>query len=213
MINHELSKRIISSLILIPLMTYAVLFDPFFFKLILIILFLIALIEWFKLINNNLLKILGLLFITFSFYSAFIIFDNMYGEFFYSILIICIATDIGGYVFGKAIKGPKLTKISPNKTYSGVIGSFLLPIIIFYLINSSKNLYVSNFQFNLELILFISLISQIGDLIISYFKRIYKIKDTGNIIPGHGGLLDRIDGMLFVFPSVYLILSARILFF
>ena len=213
MINHELSKRIISSLILIPLMTYAVLFKPFFFKLILIILFLIALIEWIKLINNNLLKILGLLFITFSFYSAFIIFDNMYGEFFYSILIICIATDIGGYVFGKAIKGPKLTKISPNKTYSGVIGSFLLPIIIFYLINSSKNLYMSNFQFNLELILFISLISQIGDLIISYFKRIYKIKDTGNIIPGHGGLLDRIDGMLFVFPSVYLTLSARILFF
>jgi len=131
------------------------------------------------------------------------------------VIIICILTDIGGYVFGKLFKGPKLTKISPNKTYSGMIGSFFLSIITIYLFKINIFTFVlpdTVFQLNnlndfnlLLLVLFISTMSQIGDLIISYFKRLSKIKNTGNLIPGHGGLLDRVDGIVFAIPSSYIL--------
>ena len=131
------------------------------------------------------------------------------------ILVICIFTDIGGYIFGRTFKGPKLTKISPNKTYSGMIGGYFLSIIFMSLFflnleillghtnieSTDKELSLNNFI----LIISISTASQIGDIIVSYFKRLSKIKDTGKIIPGHGGLLDRIDGMIFAFPMSYLI--------
>ena len=128
------------------------------------------------------------------------------------IILICVSTYIGGYIFGNLFKGPKLSKISPNKTQSGMIGGFVLSLIsssIFVLqytydIYVDKNLIENDLKFVI-LILLISGMSQLGDLIISYFKRSSKIKNTGNIIPGHGGLLDRIDGMIFVFPFVYLI--------
>ena len=118
------------------------------------------------------------------------------------IISICICTDIGGYCFGKLFKGKKLTKISPNKTYSGAIGSYisalLIPTVLF------KNLI------SIEIIFFVvfivSTISQIGDLFISYFKRKANLKDTGFILPGHGGLLDRFDGMIFAIPSGILLL-------
>ena len=118
------------------------------------------------------------------------------------ILTICITTDIGGYVFGKTFKGPKLVNISPNKTYSGVVGGFLTSIIAAYLLDSNFNSYFQesqNFFDDLYFILavfLVSSVSQIGDLIISFFKRASNIKDTGNIFPGHGGLLDRLDGLM-----------------
>ena len=110
--------------------------------------------------------------------------------------MISISTDIGGYVFGKIIKGPKLTNISPNKTYAGMIGSFICSLII-------SMLFIIYFNFSINLIFFtllISLVSQIGDLFISYLKRKANIKDTGNFLPGHGGLLDRLDGIIFAIP-------------
>ena len=124
---------------------------------------------------------------------------------FFIILTICISTDIGGYVFGKIFKGPKLAKVSPNKTYSGLIGGTLMSILLTYLI---VTIYDVNFFEDLNLIFvvfLISSVSQIGDLIISYFKRISNVKDTGKLFPGHGGLLDRIDGMIFAFPFVFII--------
>ena len=129
------------------------------------------------------------------------------------ILLICISTDLGGYIFGKIFKGPKLTKISPKKTFSGVIGGYLLSIIILsmYLKSTFSPFKQSELTFKIFIfILVISSISQLGDIIISYFKRSSKIKDTGKIIPGHGGLLDRIDGMIFAFPFSYLIFKANI---
>jgi phosphatidate cytidylyltransferase len=131
------------------------------------------------------------------------------------ILLICIFTDIGGYIFGRIFKGPKLTKISPNKTYSGMFGGYFLSIVFMslFFINleflfgytnievTEKELTLNNFI----LTIVISTASQFGDIIVSYFKRLSKIKDTGKIIPGHGGLLDRIDGMIFAFPTSYLI--------
>ena len=127
-------------------------------------------------------------------------------SYFLLILLTCIATDVGGYIFGKLLKGPKLTKISPNKTYSGVLGGFVLSIILMklYLNNLSFfSLDEINSEIELKIIfivLSVSFISQIGDLIISFFKRKLKIKNTGKVIPGHGGLLDRVDGMIFAFP-------------
>ena len=123
-------------------------------------------------------------------------------------IVICIFTDIGGYIFGKTFKGPRLTKVSPKKTYSGVIGSFLFSLIfgliyIKYSEQTSRILEI-DLVFIILLILFISLVSQIGDLIISYFKRKAKLKNAGKIIPGHGGFLDRIDGIIFVMPITYL---------
>tara|TARA_E500000178_G_C16813334_1_gene658006 strand:+ start:345 stop:737 length:393 start_codon:yes stop_codon:yes gene_type:complete len=126
-------------------------------------------------------------------------------------LIICITTDIGGYVFGKIFKGPKLIKISPNKTYSGALGGFLLSLIVTYLIMEKyDNYFIENRNFLEDMhfifiVFLVSGVSQIGDLIISYFKRSSRIKNTGNLFPGHGGLLDRVDGMIFAFPFVYVI--------
>ena len=206
----EFEKRLLSSLILIPIAIFFIIQGSVFFIFFLSILFLATSYEWFKMSKkNNILKLLGIIFLLFSFYSAFELRENYDFENFLFIIIVCIFTDIGGYIFGKIFKGPKLTKISPKKTYSGVIGSFLLSlmaglIFINYLLEDPTNFNTDAFHV-LILILFISLISQLGDLLISYFKRKAKLKDTGKILPGHGGLLDRIDGMIFVFPIFYLL--------
>ena len=111
---------------------------------------------------------------------------------------ICILSDIGGFIFGKFFKGKKLTKISPNKTYSGMIGSFILSIV--FCIIYSYTISFVDFKTIFLLTITISFICQIGDLFISFLKRKAKLKDTGNILPGHGGILDRIDGILFALP-------------
>tara|TARA_Y100001970_G_scaffold293521_1_gene440930 strand:+ start:2817 stop:3458 length:642 start_codon:yes stop_codon:yes gene_type:complete len=119
------------------------------------------------------------------------------------LLSISISTDIGGYLFGKIFKGKKLTKISPNKTYSGMIGSLLLSILISFIFFRDLNL-----PFNyLTITILLSAISQIGDLLISFLKRKAKIKDTGTFLPGHGGLLDRADGILLTLPIGLIIVN------
>tara|TARA_A100001011_G_scaffold390356_1_gene473667 strand:+ start:1358 stop:1846 length:489 start_codon:yes stop_codon:yes gene_type:complete len=145
--------------------------------------------------------IYGFLFLIYSFYTFYALSVDLSLVIF--VILICIVTDLGGYIFGNIFKGPKLTKISPKKTYAGMIGGYFLSLISLVIVISYIDLY-NPFQLFLITIV-ISTVSQIGDIIISYFKRLSKIKDTGKIIPGHGGLLDRIDGMIFVFPIVYLI--------
>ena len=123
------------------------------------------------------------------------------------LLSIIIATDVGGYIFGKVFGGKKLTKVSPNKTYSGALGSLILSIIAAFLFFTfqKKFLFIDlNFIF---VVLAISLTSQFGDILISFLKRRAKIKDTGSLLPGHGGMLDRIDGLLFALPLGILIFS------
>ena len=121
------------------------------------------------------------------------------------IISICILSDIGGFIFGKFFKGKKLTKISPNKTYSGMIGSFILSIT--FCIIYSYSISFVDFETIFLLTILISFICQIGDLFISFLKRKAKIKDTGNILPGHGGVLDRIDGILFALPSGIILIN------
>jgi len=166
--------------------------------------------------KNKTHRFLGILFLLFTTYSAHLIRgNNEYDLFiFLFVITICVGTDIGGYVFGKLFKGPKLSKISPNKTYSGMIGSYLLAIIFanLYLkvspdLNWISNPFVDNDIFILILIFLISSVSQLGDLFISYFKRLSKIKNTGKILPGHGGLLDRVDGLIFALPFTYILLK------
>jgi phosphatidate cytidylyltransferase len=159
--------------------------------------------------------IFGLIFLVFSLYSTYHLRNDFFGDYLYLLLItlICVSTDIGGYIFGKLFKGPKLTKISPKKTYSGMIGGYLLSIIILNLSLNSSYIFLKPLELSLDIFLFIllvSTVSQFGDILVSYFKRISKIKDTGKIIPGHGGLLDRVDGMIFAFPFAYIFLKLDI---
>ncbi len=206
--SNEFKKRLLSSTILIPLAIFFIIQGSTIFIFFLSSIFLVTSYEWFIMSKkNNLIKILGITFLLFSFYAAFKLReDNNFKDFLF-IITICVFTDLGGYIFGKLLKGPKLTKISPKKTFAGVFGSFLFPLLaglVIYQYEYTDQIPDDGLYF-LIIILFISLISQIGDLIISYFKRKAKIKDTGKILPGHGGLLDRIDGMIFVFPTYYLI--------
>ena len=152
--------------------------------------------------------VFGLIFLIFSFYTVYYLRNEGDFKIFLLVVITCVSTDLGGYIFGKIFKGPKLTKISPNKTYTGMFGGFFLAIIctnLFFnnysLLNLGDNEQMSKQV--LLIVLLTSLVSQIGDLIISFFKRKSKIKDTGILIPGHGGLLDRIDGMIFAFPFIF----------
>ena len=158
----------------------------------------------------------GIIFLLFSFYTVYklIDFNGNYINFLF-VTLICISTDIGGYIFGKIFKGAKLTKFSPNKTYAGMIGSFLLPLISVKIFFNVSYLFPYGQEITKDIIIFVILISgtsQIGDIIVSSFKRLSKIKDTGRIIPGHGGILDRIDGMIFAFPFAYIILASNILY-
>ena len=207
--SENLFIRIFSSILLFIVSIYIIIKGNIFFNIFIILLLMISLLEWYKMSYNRYYYLPGLLFLIISFYTAYLIRNDFNVFYFLMIFFICILTDIGGYIFGKIIKGPKLTKISPNKTYSGALGGLLLSLLgswIFYNwsidILIKPNLTISNLFI---ISIFISIISQIGDLAVSLFKRLSNLKDTGNIIPGHGGILDRVDGMIFAFPISFLL--------
>ena len=205
----EIIKRILSSFVLIPIALFFIIKGSFFFTFFIATCFLITLYEWHMMSKKKKYNIFGFIFLIFSFYSVYFIRNELDENsllIFLFILLVCVSTDIGGYVFGKLFKGPKLVKISPKKTYAGVFGGYFLSIIFTYLlINYSEFFRDQNFEKDeFVLVLIISTVSQVGDIIVSYFKRLSKIKDTGKLIPGHGGILDRIDGMLFAFPFYFI---------
>ena len=215
--KSELLKRSASSLILMGLTFLSALINDYIFLSILFIVVIFSWIEWVKIIEKirfkKIYRIIHIIFFLVYLIMAFIVCFNVFvidKYFFLTILMICVFSDVGGYVFGKTFGGKKLTKISPNKTVSGSIGSFILSYIGFFVIY----LYFSDLLFvrlQIEVLVFIpffvSTICQLGDLFISYYKRRAKIKNTGNLIPGHGGLLDRIDGSIFALPISFLIIS------
>tara|TARA_Y100000816_G_scaffold244976_1_gene192789 strand:+ start:136 stop:792 length:657 start_codon:yes stop_codon:yes gene_type:complete len=215
--KSELLKRIISSLFLISLIFLSALINDYIFLSILFIVIIFSWIEWIRIIEKinfkKIYRIINIVFFLIYLFMAFIICFNVFlidKYFFLTILMICIFSDVGGYVFGKTFGGKKLTKISPKKTVSGSIGSFIFSYIGFFVIY----IYFNNLLFvrlEIEALFFIpffvSTICQLGDLFISFYKRKAKIKNTGNIIPGHGGLLDRIDGTIFALPIGFIIIS------
>ena len=216
MIEKNTKKRLVTSTFLILLILFIFNF-LYFLVFTLLIVGTLSLIEFFSITKKIFKdKIYHFLFNTiFALYiSVFCLLFFYFSNFFQSkvilfiLLIGCVGSDIGGFIIGRLFKGPKLTKISPNKTISGAIGSFIFTIII---ISTSFFYYVS--YINLSIILtsfFTSLASQLGDLFFSYLKRKAKIKDTGNFLPGHGGVLDRIDGILMGIPIGFLILIITI---
>ena len=206
MMQENIKKRLYTSSVLF-LLFILIISHNFFLIFSLIIFFVISIIEFINLTSkimrskvffylSNLIFIIyiSFLFILFFYFSNFIQLKIII----FSLLISCIASDIGGFIFGKFFKGPKLTKISPNKTYSGALGSIIFSTIFF-----SWAIFIFTEDFNYKILLIgiiTSVASQFGDLFFSYMKREAKIKDTGNFLPGHGGILDRIDGILFGVP-------------
>ena len=199
----NLQKRILTSLIILPLSFFFLLKGGYFLLTFLLIIFFIGNYELFSVFNKKSTILFLDLILILSLCSIYYLADFSKTSLYLLLwsIILVILTDIGGYVFGKIFKWKKITKISPKKTLSGVLGSLifsLFSIIIANLIFPVQ--YLINFldakYFFLAIIL--SMIAQAGDLTISYFKRLEKIKDTGKILPGHGGIFDRIDGLMFV---------------
>ena len=217
--NLELKKRIITSIFLLSLI-FLMFSYPFILIISSIIIGLISWIEFYalisKIVKNNDFKsqILRFLYKSFSllYFSGLVFFIissklinlHLYFVLIYS-LLVAIMSDIGGLVIGKIFKGKKLNKISPNKTISGSFGSFIfsLTLIPFFLDNFNNY----NILIIILFTLIISFTSQLGDLLISLLKRKAKVKDTSDLLPGHGGVLDRIDGIIFAIPIGLLIFS------
>jgi len=193
------------SLFAFPLI-YLLIYKKFFFSIIIYIVFLISFYEWYKINKKkNFLFIIGIFFLLLAAYSTITFyFKNSHNFLFLWVLLIVWLSDIGGYTFGKLFGGKKLTKVSPNKTWSGVLGSIVLSQFsgVVFSFNSAL-------EINLKLLLIqflLSVIAQIGDLIMSYCKRLNKIKDSSKLLPGHGGILDRIDGLIWVMVVANIIL-------
>lgn len=210
MISDNLKKRFYTYLALI-LVVFLMFNYNFFLVYFLITLSVLSILEFLH-ISKKVLKSISSIYLinfffisyVFSFCFLFLFFSNFIGLkiILFILLLGCVASDTGGYVFGKIFKGPKLTKISPKKTYAGAIGSFILTTLIL-----SIFFYYFIQTFNIKIIivaLMTSLFCQIGDLIFSFLKRKAKFKDTGKILPGHGGILDRIDGLLLGIPFGFL---------
>ena len=212
---NVLTKRLLTSFFLLIFVMFA-----FFYSFILIIfLILLSMLSWIE-FNGLIIKIIKEQDFKTKIFRLFIRAIALIYLFFFSgiifeminqhestdklnllyLLSICICSDVGGFIFGKVFKGKKLTKISPNKTINGSIGSFILPLIlvpIFIYVLPEK----TNSIFDLIILaVLVSFICQIGDLFISFLKRKAKVKDTGDLLPGHGGVLDRIDGIIFAIP-------------
>ena len=190
-------KRLSVSLLAFPLI-YVLLYQKTLSNLLILIVFLFCIFEWIKIFKRkNAIFFLGLI-VLFTFLLSLLRIYNFeeYNLIFLWLIVLTWLSDIGGYIFGKLFGGPKLTQISPNKTWAGAIGSIILSqfaFLIFFL--------NSNYKFNITIIfmqLFLSIIGQFGDILMSYVKRKNNKKDTSNFIPGHGGFLDRVDGLIWI---------------
>ena len=225
--SQNLLKRIITSIVLLTFLLFISFSHQYIFILSLFVIGLLICVEAKNIFSklpsvqyfkkkfplkklNSKFLILNLI----TFCYVFFIFCNFSYEihrslspiFFLYIISICFFTDIGGYVLGKIIGGKKLTKISPNKTISGTIGSFIFSPIPLILVINFDYLDLEINLINIIFCLLVSLISQLGDLFISFLKRKAKVKDTGKLLPGHGGILDRLDGIIFAVPFSYFLL-------
>ena len=190
-------KRLCVSLLAFPLI-YILLYQKALSNLLILIIFLFCIFEWVKIFKKkNALFFLGLV-VLFAFLLSLLRIYN-FEEFnlpFLWLIVLTWLSDIGGYIFGKIFGGPKLTQISPKKTWAGVIGSIILSQLAFLIFFLN-----SNYKFNITIIfmqLFLSIIGQFGDILMSYVKRKNNKKDTSNFIPGHGGFLDRVDGLIWI---------------
>ena len=222
--TKDLKRRILTSIVVLPLSIFFIIQGGNFLLCFLLIVFLIANYELFLVFSKKIIILFLDLILILSLFSIYTLrHDSFY---FYAplkdqesfvllmwVIILCICSDIGGYIFGKIFKWKKLTKISPNKTLSGVLGSFIFSLLSIFIINFLFTSDAINFlqvKFYFLAIIF-SLIAQAGDLTISFFKRLEKVKDTGKILPGHGGIFDRVDGLIFVVILTFILYKFNII--
>ena len=204
---NNLQKRILTSLVALPLAIFFVVKGGYFLSFFLLFIFFAGLHEIFTVFKRVKTKLFLLLVLILSIFSIYYLANDSVSSLFllYFVIGISVSSDVGGYVFGKIFKWKKLSKISPKKTISGVFGSYFFAFICVIAFNelsgsSAHGFLVGDLTVVPEVLLTIifSTVAQAGDLVISYFKRLEKIKDTGKILPGHGGIFDRIDGLMFV---------------
>ena len=205
--SKNTKKRIISSLVMIPFALLAIFYSQKLFMLLAIIIAVLMSFEWIEMTynmpNKNKWRLFGFFYISIPIYCAVDI-RILNNEILFWMFSIIWATDIFAFFAGKSLGGIKLApKISPNKTWSGLIGGVLASMFIGLI---SAIIFPGTVIFFLTISIIISLIEQMSDLAESKLKRIFGVKDSGNIIPGHGGVIDRVDGMIFVAPFVYLII-------
>jgi len=216
----NLQKRILTSLIVLPLSIFFIFEGGYLLLSFLLLIFFIANYELFSVFKKKTTILFLDLILILALFAIYHLRDNSLSSFHLLVwfIILTICSDVGGYVFGKTFKWKKLTKISPKKTLSGVFGSFTVSLFSLFV---TENVFQSMTDFNFEINWFepkfffvaiiLSLIAQTGDLIISYFKRLEKIKDTGKILPGHGGIFDRIDSFMFVIIFGFLLHNLNII--
>jgi len=209
----NLQKRILTAFIILPLSLFFIIKGGYFLIFFLIFILFAGFHELFSSFKRGITIFFLSLILILSLFSIYYLRVSSEDSVLvlYFVIALSISSDIGGYVFGKIFKWKKLTKISPKKTISGVFGSYFFSVIclvVFVKIYSPIDLAPAfiNIQSFLLTIIF-STVAQSGDLAISYFKRLEKIKDTGKILPGHGGIFDRIDGLMFVVILAYLLYS------
>jgi len=213
----NLQKRILTSLVILPLSFFFIIKGGFFLLSFLLFIFFIANYELFSIFNKKFTILFLNLVLISSLFTIFYLAENNELTFLLLIwvIILSICSDVGGYIFGKIFKWKKLTKISPKKTFSGALGSFIFSIFSLFIISNldiegSESINFIEVKFFFISIIF-SLVAQLGDITISYFKRLEKIKDAGNILPGHGGIFDRIDGLMFVLIITIIFYKVNIL--
>ena len=214
----NIKKRILSSIIILPVSLFFILKGGNYIVSFLYAILILGNFEVFSAFKRKLTIILIDLILVISLLAVLFLRNDTASSFFLLlwVIILTILSDVGGYVFGKFFKGKKISKISPNKTLSGVIGSFIFSILSVFLIDMVVEIFTgidNNFFLKLKffiLAIVFSITAQLGDLTISYFKRLENIKDTGKIIPGHGGIFDRIDGLMFVVILAYILYTLKI---
>ena len=210
----NLRLRLITSCILIPFSICVLLLGGIYLSFFSLIILFIGINEILKVFKNFKSKIFLIITLIISLYALNFLANENYRSAYmlYFAILVCIGSDVGGFVFGKIIKGKKLTRISPNKTISGVFGAYIFSFLFLFIFNTyflktvHESINVSLIYGINEILVTIifSTLAQLGDLSISYLKRIDKVKDTGKIFPGHGGLFDRIDSLMFVIIVSYI---------
>ncbi len=214
---NNLSKRVLTSLIIFPLSFFFIFKGGSLLQLFLFVVFVVANYELFLVFNKKITILFLDLALILSLFSIYYLreSDEVSSKLLIWLIILCICSDVGGYVCGKTFKWKKISAISPNKTLSGILGSFIFSLFSLFIVQNISFTSSAFIQF-LEpkfffLTIIFSLVAQVGDLSISFFKRLEDVKDTGKILPGHGGLLDRIDSLMFVVILGFLLIKFNII--
>jgi len=214
----NLQKRILTSIVIFPLSIFFIIKGGNYLIFFLFFIYSLANFELFSAFKKKITIFFLELILVSALFSIYYLREDTLLSFVLLVwaIMLTACSDIGGYTFGKIFKWKRLTKISPKKTLSGVLGSFIFSLLSVLLLNLILNIITGSDGYTFVipnffiLAIIFSIAAQIGDLTISYFKRLEKIKDTGKILPGHGGIFDRIDSLMFTVILAYLLYNLKL---